>query len=407
MTISSEVTKVLYAGNGVTAIFDVPFYFLKNEDVKVIHRAANGVETPWTEGSEYTLVGEGLQSGGTVTVEEDFVPAAGTALLVKRELLLTQETDYPEGGQFPASAHENALDRAAMRDQQLLEQINRKIGFSETSTASATLPDPEAGYIIGWNDAATDLENKITPAGISTLATIATAIQEVASIAGDVTQAASDSTEINTVAGDTVAINALAAIATTLSALGAIVSDITQVASDSADIQTVAGDSAAVQALASVSSALGALESVVSEIGSLGSGSPLAGLSAIGAVGAVAYDKEVQIGRSSTGTLLNIEVGTYDTAIVARPYTTTGELAVATTAPVGAALIFDVLKNGTTIYTTKPEIAAGATTLTAGTLKSDGTQTFAVNDIRTIAVTQVGSTVPGQGVSFATLGNYV
>ena len=118
MTVSSETAKVTYNGDGSTSSFSVTFYFLDTSDVKVIHRDADGNETTWTEGSQYTLTGAGAQSGGTVTVSTgptDYTPASGETLTIKRDLDLTQETDYPEGGQFPASAHEDALDRSAMR----------------------------------------------------------------------------------------------------------------------------------------------------------------------------------------------------------------------------------------------------------------------------------------------------
>lgn len=156
MTVSSETAKVTYNGDGSTSSFSVTFYFLNTSDVKVIHRDANGNETTWTEGSQYTLTGAGAQSGGTVAVSTDptdYTPASGETLTIKRDLDLTQETDYPEGGQFPASAHEDALDRSAMRDQQLKEEVDRKIGFSETSTASpGDFPDPVSAIrLIGYN----------------------------------------------------------------------------------------------------------------------------------------------------------------------------------------------------------------------------------------------------------------
>ncbi len=174
MTVSSETAKVTYNGDGSTSSFSVTFYFLNTSDVKVIHRDADGNETTWTEGSQYTLTGAGAQSGGTVTVSTgpaDHTPASGETLTIKRNLDLTQETDYPEGGQFPASAHEDALDRSAMRDQQLKEEIDRKIGFSETSTASAILPEPEANKILTWNADGTDLKNAV-PADLSLVTVI-------------------------------------------------------------------------------------------------------------------------------------------------------------------------------------------------------------------------------------------
>lgn len=71
----------------------------------------------------------------------------------------------------------------------------------------------------------------------------------------------------------------------------------------------------------------------------------------------------------------------------------------ANTAPTGAALIFDVKKNGTSIYATtpanRPQIAAGATSGTGGT---PDTTALAAGDRLTVDVVQVGSTVPGADI---------
>lgn len=67
------------------------------------------------------------------------------------------------------------------------------------------------------------------------------------------------------------------------------------------------------------------------------------------------------------------------------------------TAATGQALILDVTKNGTTVYSTKPQYAAGSTTFSAGTLKTDGTEDFAVGDIVAFKCTQIGSGTAGAG----------
>jgi hypothetical protein len=68
------------------------------------------------------------------------------------------------------------------------------------------------------------------------------------------------------------------------------------------------------------------------------------------------------------------------------------------TAPTGSAAQFDVKKNGTTIYSTKPTIDAGETsTGTAATPAVLSTTSLANGDIVTIHIDQVGSTIKGQG----------
>lgn len=140
MTVSSEISKDVYSGTGAQVDFAVSFYFLANADVKVIHRAADGTETDWLEGTHYSLSGAGKQAGGLVKVTTspiNYTPAVGEKLIIKRDLKIVQETDYPEGGAFPASAHENALDRAAMVAQQTNERLDRALVAPEADIASS------------------------------------------------------------------------------------------------------------------------------------------------------------------------------------------------------------------------------------------------------------------------------
>lgn len=65
------------------------------------------------------------------------------------------------------------------------------------------------------------------------------------------------------------------------------------------------------------------------------------------------------------------------------------------TAPTGASAIFDVLKNGTSIFTTtanRPTIADGANTALSGT---PDVTTVAAGDYLTVSITQIGSSNPG------------
>lgn len=65
------------------------------------------------------------------------------------------------------------------------------------------------------------------------------------------------------------------------------------------------------------------------------------------------------------------------------------------TAPTGAAVIFDVNKNGTTIFTTqgnRPQIAVSTNTDLSNT---PDITSFAANDYMTIDVDQIGSTIAG------------
>ena len=86
--------------------------------------------------------------------------------------------------------------------------------------------------------------------------------------------------------------------------------------------------------------------------------------------------------------------------IMARTGKFDGELGYIDIVNTGAALVLDIEKNGTSIYSTKPQFAIGGGVnqqMTAGTRITD---TFAAYDRITFKVISVGSTAAGRGVRF-------
>ena len=56
MTLTATTNKVSYSGNGSTTSFPVTFIFWDNTDVRAVLKTdATGVETAWTEGTQYSL----------------------------------------------------------------------------------------------------------------------------------------------------------------------------------------------------------------------------------------------------------------------------------------------------------------------------------------------------------------
>lgn len=84
---------------------------------------------PLAAGTQYTLVGAGTQSGGTLTsaYASGVLAGGGYTLRIQRMLSIVQETDLRNQGKYLAETQETALDRAAMIDQQQQEQIDRSI----------------------------------------------------------------------------------------------------------------------------------------------------------------------------------------------------------------------------------------------------------------------------------------
>lgn len=147
MTLSTTTSKQSYAGDSSTTVFPVPFLFLDNSHITAVLRDANGVEAVWVENTQYTLTGDGDPAGGTLTVETlptDYTPVSGETLVIRRVVPETQGTDYPEGGAFPAAAHEQALDRLTMLVQQHSEELARSLHYPVSDSASIGSESPNS-----------------------------------------------------------------------------------------------------------------------------------------------------------------------------------------------------------------------------------------------------------------------
>lgn len=154
MTVSSEVSRLTYNGNGATTAFSVTFKFIDDADLIVYVDDELQVIT-----TDYTVSG-GDGSTGTVTFLS--APPSGTGnVVIIRDPAILQETDYQAADAFPAESHERALDRLTMIAQRNRDLIDRAFVLpdSDTSGASTELPTPEATKVIGWNSTGTALTN--------------------------------------------------------------------------------------------------------------------------------------------------------------------------------------------------------------------------------------------------------
>lgn len=116
---------------------------------------------------------------------------------------------------------------------------------------------------------------------------------------------------------------------------------------------------------------------------------------------ALVFDIPFSAGYDADGVALDLVVQEYANLVVGRSITIEGEVGYIDTVATGSAVIVDILKNGTTIYSTKPQFAVSTNTLTAGTLS---TTTLVSGDRLTFSVTQIGSTIAGSELMFTVKG---
>lgn len=162
-------------GNGTATSFPFSFKVYATGDVAVVRaNTTTATETLLTEGVDYSVTLNADQvnnPGGTITY-----PISGSPLASGFSLTVYGDTDYTQTlslvgvSKFDPSAIEKALDRVVMQTQQLLEQLSRTLTLAVSTGAATnlTLPAPLANNLLGWNAAATGLQN----VDASTLATL-------------------------------------------------------------------------------------------------------------------------------------------------------------------------------------------------------------------------------------------
>lgn len=170
MTVSTDTGSIQYAGDGVTVNLTVPYYFLQNTDLKVVQTNTNVspvVDTTLVYGTDYTVTGAGIESGGTVILT---VPAAtGVDTTITRgNMQATQLIHYVPNDAFPASTHEAALDKLTM----LVQEAGILNGFAIQLPVNAglggvsnILPYPTPGDLLGWASDGSSIVNT-GPSGV-------------------------------------------------------------------------------------------------------------------------------------------------------------------------------------------------------------------------------------------------
>ncbi|MBJ2080589.1 hypothetical protein [Serratia ureilytica] len=118
MTVSTEVSREEYTGNGVTTDFDYRFrVFSADELVVTVADTTENIRT-LVMNTDYTVTGAGSRNGGKVKLVSAL--ASNWRISIERELPVTQETDIRNQGNFFPEVHEDAWDKLTMLIQQAI-----------------------------------------------------------------------------------------------------------------------------------------------------------------------------------------------------------------------------------------------------------------------------------------------
>jgi len=158
MTVSNQNSYISYTGNGSTSAYNWPFKLYEGGDLKVYTVVtATGVATLQTSGGggtyDYTVAYDAVTEAWTVTLNNN-LPSTHK-LYLTRVMGLEQTVDYIEGDAFPATAHEDALDKIVLTQQQQQEQINRAFKLDQVNTGTtvdiATIVSERSGKVLGFD----------------------------------------------------------------------------------------------------------------------------------------------------------------------------------------------------------------------------------------------------------------
>ncbi|MDO5764800.1 MAG: hypothetical protein Q4P84_03740 [Elusimicrobiales bacterium] len=127
MTVSMQVSKRIYAGNGVTRRWEVDFPLASPQDVRVYVTSPAGAETELAEDFELNAAGTELEYP---TLSSGKPPLAeGWSLTLERHTPLTQEIDLLRQGELDAEVLESGYDKLTLMVQELNEKVSRSIKY--------------------------------------------------------------------------------------------------------------------------------------------------------------------------------------------------------------------------------------------------------------------------------------
>ena len=123
MTVPSETSRTIYAGNGSTTAFSTGFYFQKAAQLKVTLTPAVGTPVVQTLGVHYTVTAPAQGSGLPGTVTMLVAPASGATLTIERDVDFTQLTSLRTIGPFSPQVHEDLADLLVF----MVQELQRKV----------------------------------------------------------------------------------------------------------------------------------------------------------------------------------------------------------------------------------------------------------------------------------------
>lgn len=154
MTVLSEKNKITYIGDSSQVLYPIPFEFIDNLDIFVsIYNIDDSFVEDWAYSTQFVI------ENSNVKVVDGYQIDSTKKMLVRRIIDYVQDNKYREGGDFPAKSTETSFDKSTMLAQQLKEELGRCPKVDPIYNLNITLPMPNAGKALIWNDGEDGFKN--------------------------------------------------------------------------------------------------------------------------------------------------------------------------------------------------------------------------------------------------------
>lgn len=151
MSLASTINRNDYIGNGNSNTYNYTFKIFSEDDLKVLVKDSVGAVTTLVLGTDYTVTDVNDSAGGTIVLVDASQAwldvngnlDTGFSITIRRIVVLDQDTDIRNQGDYFPETIEDEFDKLTMIDQQQQDDLDRSVKLSETvdpTTFNTELP---------------------------------------------------------------------------------------------------------------------------------------------------------------------------------------------------------------------------------------------------------------------------
>lgn len=189
MSVTTETNRTAeLVTDGIETDFDFDLVIHHKSWLQVWYQPTGGRYNSLLLDTNYSVIF--TERGGTVSTDGYSAPLPAGKLLIIRKPPLTMQTGWLYNDNHTGQQHQDDFDHRSMGEIWLQEQIIRCPKFPiHSDTKDISFPEPQVGYLIGWNSAGDDLTNISPPAAAEDVPSVLNDLDDVtidAPVNGDI-----------------------------------------------------------------------------------------------------------------------------------------------------------------------------------------------------------------------------